>query len=73
MQRCSSVSNRISDLGEHLLNINTLKSTHIHTHFKSCFDQGSATLLEPHLAGFYGNSRLGPRNSVMLRSSHADG
>jgi len=27
MQRCNSVSNRISDLGEHLLNINTHKFT----------------------------------------------
>lgn len=32
---------------------------HTHTLWKSCFDQGSAALLEPHLAGFYGNSRLG--------------
>lgn len=31
MQRCSSVSNRISDLGEHLLNINTHKFTCAHS------------------------------------------
>ena len=33
--------------------------THTHTPMKSSFDQGSAILIEPHLAGFYGNSRLG--------------
>lgn len=46
MQRCNSVSNRISDLGEHLLNINTHKFTHAHsfsnshknteTHMRAC-------------------------------------
>lgn len=64
-------SNRISGLGEHLLNINTriFTSTHLlehtqtyvhtNTRFKSRRDRGSATQLEPHLTGFYGNSRLG--------------
>lgn len=66
-QRCNLVSNRAGDLSEHLLNINTHNFTFLlklkarawmHTHCKTCFDRGSAILLEPHLAGFYGNSRL---------------
>lgn len=42
----------------HTLCRDTHARAHTHTS-KSCFDQGSAVPLEPHLAGFYGNSRLG--------------